>query len=175
MKVKIDVSELMQGMFVCELDRPWTETSFLLQGVLLKNAEDISQFQNICEYVYIDAEKSDESIYPHLRSLSRKDIDKSKIFTSSSTASESEQADFESNDFQKELKVARKVHTRTRSYIDQALEDVRLGQAIDTDAAKELVAEVAKSITHSSHAMLWLTNMKSRDEYTSIHCMNVCI
>ena len=175
MKIKIDVSELMQGMFVCELDRPWTETPFLLQGVLLENAEDISQFKNICEYVYIDAEKSHESIYPHLRSLSRKDIDKSKIFTSSSTANESEQADLESNNFQKDLKVARKVHTRTRTYIDQALEDVRLGQAINTDAAKELVTEVANSITHSSHAMLWLTNMKSRDEYTSIHCMNVCI
>ena len=101
MKIKIVVSELMQGMFVCELDRPWTETPFLLQGVLLENAEDISQFKNICEYVYIDAEKSHESIYPHLRSLSRKDIDKSKIFTSSSTANESKQADLESRNFQK--------------------------------------------------------------------------
>jgi len=175
MKVKINVSELKQGMFVCELDRPWTETPFLLQGVLLENAEDISQFKNICEYVYIDAEKSDESVYPHLRSLSGFKTDKTATTSNSSAIHESKQADLESHNFQKDLKVARKVHSRTRTYIDQALEDVRLGQAINTDAAKELVAEVANNITHSSQAMLWLTNMKSRDEYTSIHCMNVCI
>ena len=173
MKVKIDVSQLKKGMFVSELDRPWTETSFLLQGVLIEGAEDISQFQACCEHVYIDAEKSDESIYPHLRSLSSPGKETS---TSNNLAKHAaKQADFEQNNFQKELKVARKVHSRTRNYIEQALEDVRLGQAVDTDAAKELVTEVANSITRSEHAMVWLTNMKERDEYTSIHSMNVCI
>ena len=173
MKVKIDVSQLKEGMYVSELDRPWTETSFLLQGVLIEAQEDILSFQDLCEYVYVDAEKSHESIYPHLRSLSS--LGKKKPDTSSKAATESKQADLEQSNFQKELKIARKVHIRTRSYIDQALQDVRLGQAVDTDTAKELVAEVADSITRSPHAMVWLTNMKERDEYTSIHCMNVCI
>ena len=34
---------------------------------------------------------------------------------------------------------------------------------------------MADSISRSPNAMLWLTHMKKRDEYTSIHCMNVCI
>lgn len=164
-------------MFVSELDRPWTETSFLLQGVLVESAEDITRFQQACEYVYIDAEKSHESIYPHLRSLVN--LNKTPSASGNSVASEaeheSEQANLEQNNFKKELNIARKVFSRTRSYIDQALEDVRLGQAVNTDAAKELVTEVTNSITRSPHAMVWLTNMKERDEYTSIHCMNVCI
>jgi len=177
MKVKVDVSELKKGMFVSELDRPWTETSFLLQGVLIEGTEEISQFQKTCEYVYIDAEKSHESIYPHLRSLSTpaKDESNSNKSDTRAHAHESEQADLEQHNFQKELKIARKLHSRTRTYIDQALEDVRLGQAVNTDEAKVLVTEVANSITRSPHAMVWLTNMKERDEYTSIHCMNVCI
>ncbi len=173
MKVKIDVSQLKKGMFVSELDRPWTETSFLLQGVLIEGAEEIAKFQTCCEHVYIDAEKSDESMYSHLRSLSHSD-NKPATFTSS-VAHQAEQADFEQNNFHKELKIARNVHSRTRNYIDQALDDVRLGNAVDTEAAKQLVTEVANSITRSPHAMVWLTNMKERDEYTSIHCMNVCI
>jgi len=173
MKVKIDISQLKKGMYVSELDRPWTETSFLLQGVLIENTEDISQFQKTCEYVYIDAEKSDKSIYAHLRSLSTPGKDES--VSNNLVADESEQADLEQNNLQKELKVARKVHTRTRTYIDRALEDVRLGQAVNTDEAKELVTEVASSVTRNPHAMVWLTNMKERDEYTSIHCLNVCI
>jgi len=173
MKVKVDVSQLKKGMYVSELDRPWTETSFLLQGVLIETVDEIIQFQEACEYVFIDAEKSHESIYPHLRSLST--ITKPKVDLSDSVAQESEMADREQHNFQKELKVARKIHSRTREYIDHALEDVRLGQAVDTNTAKELVTEIANSIARSSHAMVWLTNMKERDEYTSIHSMNVCI
>lgn len=173
MKIKVDVSQLKKGMFVSELDRPWTETSFLLQGVLIEGAEEISEFQQSCEHVFIDAEKSDQSLYPHLRSLSS--FTQPVTTANNSVAHESDQADLEQHTFIKELKVARKLHSRTRSYVDQALEDVRLGQAVDTDAAKEIVSEIANSITRSPHALVWLTNMKERDEYTSIHCMNVCV
>jgi len=160
-------------MFVSELDRPWTETSFLLQGVLIDGAEEISAFQQSCKYVFIDAEKSEQSLYPHLRSLAS--LNKPAFTSSHSVTHEADQADHEQNNFKQELKVARKVHSRTRAFIDTALEDVRLGQAVDTEAAKDLVTEVTSSIARSPHAMLWLTNLKERDEYTSIHCMNVCI
>ena len=176
MKVKLNVSQLKQGMYVSELDRPWTETSFLLQGVLIKTQEEIAEFQKVCKHVFVDADKSNESIYAHLRSLTALSQTSNSINTPiNSVVHESEQADLEKNTFQQELTVARKLHTRTRTFIDHALEDVRLGQAVDTDAAKELVTEVADSITRSPHALVWLTNMKERDEYTSIHCMNVCV
>ena len=173
MKVKVDVSQLKKGMYVSELDRSWTETSFLLQGVLIDGEEEIAELQKSCEHVFVDADKSDESVYAHLRSLTA--LTQSAKSTNNSAAHESHEADLEQHTFQKELKVARKLHTRTRTFIDHALEDVRLGQAVDTDAAKELVTEVANSITRSPHALVWLTNMKERDEYTSIHCMNVCV
>ena len=175
MKIKVDVSQLKKGMFVSELDRSWTETSFLLQGVLIEGVEEISQFQQTCEYVYIDEEKSDASVYPHLRSLASSSPINEDNNSSNIIANDSEEAELEQNDFQKELKFARKLHSRTLSYVDQALEDIRLGQAINTTAAKEIVSEVANSITRSPHALLWLTNLKKRDEYTSIHCLNVCI
>jgi len=173
MKVKVDVSQLKKGMYVSELDRSWTDTSFLLQGVLLESEHEIAEFQKVCEHVFIDADKSNESVYAHLRSLSS--LSQEKKPTKNLATHESHEAELEQNNFQKELKIARKLHSRTRSFIDTALEDVRLGQAVDTDAAKELVTEVANSITRSPHALVWLTNLKERDEYTSIHCMNVCV
>ena len=173
MKVKLDVSQLKNGMYVCELDRPWTETSFLLQGVLIESAEEIAQFQTACEFVYIDAEKSADSVHPYLKSLSTATAFQQK--NTYSIADESKAADLEQSDFQKELKVGRKIHKRARTFIDNALEDIRLGQSVNTVAAKEVVSEIADSITRSPHAMMWLTNLKERDEYTSIHCMNVCI
>lgn len=175
MKVKVDVSQLVKGMYVSELDRSWTETSFLLEGVLIESDEDISQFQKCCEFVFVDAEKSDESLYPHLRSLTTLIKDTTVSKTSTVHERESEQAENEQSNFQKELKIARTVYSKARVYIDQALEDVRLGQAVNTEIAKELVTNVADSITRSPHAMVWLTNLKERDEYTATHCMNVCV
>jgi putative nucleotidyltransferase with HDIG domain len=207
MKVKLNVSQLKKGMYVCELDRPWTETSFLLQGVLIENTQDVSQLQEYCSFVYIDSERSHESVqadlktflengnkgqsfdphlktisdsenteqpfHPHLKTSSKNE--KEQHQSNFSAVDESDAADLEQNYLQEELKVARKLHSRTRTYIDRALEDVRLGQALNTEEAKKLVTEVSNSITRNPHAMVWLTNMKDRDEYTSIHCLNVCI
>jgi putative nucleotidyltransferase with HDIG domain len=172
MKVKIDVNDLEHGMFVSELDRPWTETPFLLQGVLIESREDIAEFQRLCDYVYVDVERSREVIAPKLRILAAKPPTENKPESKDVTLQIVER---EQETFRKELKVARKIHHRTRGYIDQLLDDVRLGNSLDTDTAKELVGEMADSISRSPNAMLWLTHMKKRDEYTSIHCMNVCI
>jgi len=173
MKIKVDVAQLKHGMFVSELDRPWTDTPFLLQGVLIDNNDDLTQFQEICEFVYVDAEKSLESIKPNLKSLSS--AAPVNFSASNSIEHESKSAELEQNNFQKELKIGRKLHTRAKSFIDSALDDIRLGNAVNTQDAKEIVTEIANSITRSPHAMMWLTNLKERDEYTSIHCMNVCI
>lgn len=172
MKVKVDISQLKEGMYVCELDRPWTETSFLLQGILIESKDDIAQVREFSSFVYVDSEKSHASILLDLQSIS---ANEKIVVKSTSSVTSASAADLEKNNFKKELNIARKVHSRTKAYIDSALEDVRLGQAVNTDEAKEVVIQVANSITRSSHAMVWLTNLKNRDEYTSIHCMNVCI
>ena len=172
MKIKIDVNDLVYGMFVSELDRPWTETPFLIQGVLIESGEDIAEFRRLCDYVYIDVERSREIIAPKLRTLAAKPLAEDKPHSNEITLQVVER---EQEAFRKELKVARKIHHRTRGYIDKLLDDVRLGNSLDTDTARELVGEMADSISRSPNAMLWLTHMKKRDEYTPIHCMNVCI
>lgn len=51
---KIPVSLLDIGMFVCELDRPWLGTPFLLEGLLLEDEEQINTVASLCDFVYID-------------------------------------------------------------------------------------------------------------------------
>lgn len=54
MTVKVQVKDLALGMFVAELDRPWLDTPFLLQGFLLDNAEDLAQIRLLCQFVMVD-------------------------------------------------------------------------------------------------------------------------
>lgn len=52
--VKVPINELKIGMFVSQLDRPWLETPFLLQGFMIDTVEDIDELRKHCKYVYVD-------------------------------------------------------------------------------------------------------------------------
>ena len=52
-RIKVDVKALEPGMFVCDLDRPWMDSPFLLQGFLLKTPGDIKNVRDVCNYVYV--------------------------------------------------------------------------------------------------------------------------
>ena len=58
MATKILTTELRIGMFVADLDRPWVDTPFLLQGFLIEDQEQISALQTHCEYVMVDRARS---------------------------------------------------------------------------------------------------------------------
>lgn len=58
MITKVPTTELKVGMFVADLDRPWADTPFLLQGFLIENEKQISQLRDHCHYVVIDRARS---------------------------------------------------------------------------------------------------------------------
>ncbi len=50
-------NQLELGMYVNELDRPWTETSFMFQGFQIDSYDLLRQVQESCEYVNVQTEK----------------------------------------------------------------------------------------------------------------------
>jgi len=56
------VSMLEFGMFVTELDRPWVDTPFLLQGFLIDSQAELDSLRQFCSHVYIDLKFSDEAV-----------------------------------------------------------------------------------------------------------------
>jgi HD-GYP domain-containing protein (c-di-GMP phosphodiesterase class II) len=49
---------LEPGMFVAELDRPWLETPFAIQGFVVHDSEEVLYVSNYVDHVYVDAEYS---------------------------------------------------------------------------------------------------------------------
>ena len=62
-----------------------------------------------------------------------------------------------------------------RSLTKTMLDDIRLGGAIDTDQAKATVNDCVQSVIRNPDALMWMSKMRSEDEYTAEHCLNVCI
>ena len=63
-------------MFVADLDRPWIDTPFLLQGFLIEDEEQLQQVRDCCQWVLIDPQRStgDEYISPAKKAPERRDL-----------------------------------------------------------------------------------------------------
>lgn len=51
---KTQASQLDIGMYICELDRPWLDTPFMLEGLLIEDNEQIDIIKSLCEFIYVD-------------------------------------------------------------------------------------------------------------------------
>ncbi len=64
---KVSVLRVSIGMFVAELDRPWTDTPFLLQGFLIDTQAELDTLRKFCRFVYIDLDLSDPQVTEAIR------------------------------------------------------------------------------------------------------------
>ena len=55
---KISVKDLRVDMFIADLDRPWIDTPFPLQGFLIIDPEQLRQLREFCQWVVVDPERS---------------------------------------------------------------------------------------------------------------------
>jgi len=159
-KTKIHVSGLQIGMHICELDRPWLETPFLMQGFLLETPQDIECVAEVCEYVYID-EVRDTLVRPEERIVSNRNQSKPRyIHKVPSNQEHSKIHGF---------------HREARGITKTLLDEVRLGNALNMKQVKQTVSECVDSILRNQFALLWLSQIKDKDDYLAEHSLNVAI
>jgi putative nucleotidyltransferase with HDIG domain len=172
MTKKVPVNLLKLGMYVVQLDRPWIETPFLFRRFEIKSSQQIVQIQEYCHHVFIDTEKGiDIEI---AQGPSHQDQQAGHPI-SQNVPPQNRDAGQDQVPFEEEIEQALEVRTKTKQVVERMMEDVRIGKSIDSAEAREAVENIMDSITRNREALLCLTQLKNRDEYTSIHSMNVSI
>lgn len=157
---KIPASELAPGMFVAELDIPWEDSPFLFQGFKLETWEDVDSVIACSQEVTIDVQQTEKIRIP------RHDPNATG-FVSSTHMRKAGTV--------KEMKQASKSYNHASKLVTSMMDDIRLGKAIDTQGAKQVVSEAVDSIIRTPDAMMMLTTIKNRDEYTAEHSLNVAV
>ncbi len=156
---QIRAADLELGMYVCELDRPWSQTPFLFQGFPLLTIADLEAVQQICDYVYVDETRRVViAATKHALNVGK-------------TLSEVRQA----RALAQEMQQARSVHKTGSTLIKSVLQDIQLGHGIDTRACRDYVRQCVDSLLRNESAMIWLSRIKSSDEYTGQHCLAVSV
>lgn len=178
----VAVTDLVPGLYVAELDRSWLETPFLFQGFTIQGEGEIRALRAHCRHVYVDPERSQPEALrrvppaaspaparvPTLRP--RPDPGHSDVAHAFGAAARPD-----GRQFRALLRVARDVRGRSRRMVDRILRDARLGRSLDTSDVRRVMRELVAVVTENASASLWLTNLRKRDEYTSIHSLNVCV
>ncbi|PCJ18378.1 MAG: metal-dependent phosphohydrolase [Gammaproteobacteria bacterium] len=185
-QIKVNLTDLKIGMYVCQLDRPWIETPFLLQGLLIKAGRDIAALQRHCDFVYVDITKSaSKVIKQHFVHVAKNKV--SKLHpdkTSASPAnkkSPAKESKFKKAAYAISLTVEKELPQADIAFQDlsQAMQsvfnNVRNNQSIDVQATKQAAKEMVGSIIRNPDAFVWLARVKEKDSYSYEHSIRSAI
>jgi putative nucleotidyltransferase with HDIG domain len=165
MQKQIDVQDLKIGMYVSQADRPWLETPFLFQGFFIESQKHIEEVQSICEYVYIDIIKGNDS---------DKGLATNRVYNSPPNPKPS-RVYINTASLEQEIAVAEELRKQTRECIDEVFENINNDEQLDMPKIKRVVRSFVDSIVRNPDAQMCLAQIKDKDEYTAQHCINVCV
>jgi HD-GYP domain-containing protein (c-di-GMP phosphodiesterase class II) len=198
----IPVAELKIGMFIVEPDCPWTDFPFALQGFVISTPDQVDQFQKKCRFVHIDRTRSLNEHYAApkptydrgLRSapLPQAKVDEEEtarrrpLFSVEQLARQKRRRRFLAFLHGQEGDSHVQALTRELGYIEprydsllaslqHTFEHVTAEKHFDFSNVREGVRDVAGSLQRNPDAVMWLLRLKSLDDYSFDHAMDVLV
>ena len=169
MRKRISIDQLKIGMKVEKLDRSWLATPFLRHRFTITSAKQIEQLhasgvRQIDVDVYDDCQESGLSV-PAM-----------PVGTEASPPiPPTPETEPSAVPFAEELPAARQVFKAAKLIIHQAMDDVRMGRALNMEAVSGVVENMTDSILRNPDALTSLTRLKQFDEYTFFHSVNTSV
>ena len=168
---KVNVAHLKKGMYVSNLDRPWIDTPFLLEGFLINSEEDLTALNQYCTYVFIDTDRgigASEYIEeaPRLKTntyLERFLQDNKKKVEYTNTRSTKE-----------EIPATQTALENASNQVAHIMEDVKSGKNLNIEAVRGVVEPILDSIIRNSEAYMWLSMMQKKSSYSYSHSVDNC-
>ena len=166
---KIPTRELKPGMYLHGMEGSWLDHPFWRNQFVLDDPADIRRIleSGIAE-VWIDTARGlDVSAAPAepahaveaaLMEAEIRDLTEHPVRTTRD----------------QELPRAAKLLARSRTAIVSMFSELRMGRAVNAEAAQALVEDIAASLLRNPGALVSLARLKSADDYTYLHSVAVC-
>ncbi len=77
--------------------------------------------------------------------------------------------------FEEELPAAKQVYQAAKTIVQNAMQDVRLGRALNVDAVQTVITDMTESVFRNPDALPSLSRLKRFDEYTFYHSVNTAL
>lgn len=165
---KIHTSELRIGMYISDLDCKWMDHPFVVNKFAINDARIIQKIASAgIRSVYIDVTKGKDveeaPTAPEVDEVLQKSIEENlKNVRDNSAVSVAS-----------ELARAKSLFRETTSVIRNLMEDTRIGKQIEVDSLTPLAERMVQSVFRNHHALTGISRIKTKDEYTFMHCVSV--
>ena len=154
---KVKASDIKVGMYMSFPDRPWLETRFIFQGILLTTEKQVSEVRKECQHIFVNKEKS------------------RTIQTAREPVPTETTAPPILKPVEKEFVAAQEAHVNAGNQIQENLKRLVAGEGINVTRIRSSVKSCVKSIVTNPNALLWLGRLRTKDNYIAEHCLNVGI
>ncbi|MCV6623124.1 MAG: HD-GYP domain-containing protein [Cellvibrionaceae bacterium] len=154
--LKVQAENLRPGMFVAELDRPWLETPFTLQGFVVRDDEDVLYIGRYVDFVYIDADYAGSNLFLP-EQPKQKTVIKERL---------SIKADFEQ---------AKSSFNSASESLDRVFSALNNGAQTDIQVVRESVQPLIDGVFKNKEAMAALVRMKESSDYRYQHGISMAV
>ena len=150
--VKLPAINLQPGMFVAELDRPWLETPFALQGFVVRDAREVLYVSKFVDHVYVDAEYKGHPTFMQLATEPDARAQKGARL-----------------ELKTDMREARACFDNAAATLDKVYESLRSGRKGELEAVQEAVNPLIASVFNNQDAVAALLRMKESSAYRYEH------
>jgi HD-GYP domain-containing protein (c-di-GMP phosphodiesterase class II) len=147
------VGELKFGMYIAELDRPWTDTPFMFQGFVLRTEQQLDALRRYCSSVFIDVERSGVDEGAQLGKV---------VYAEKASV-------------EQEMPSARRAYTGGGTLMQEVLSAVKVGRTLDAERVTAAVSTMTESVLRNPDALLLFSQLREKDEYTVSHSLDVSV
>lgn len=156
--VKLPAMSLEPGMFVAELDRPWLETPFALQGFVVKNTSEILYVSRFVDHVFVDAEYKGRPISLKL------------------AVEPTAQADpRERLELKEDLAQARVCFDNAAQTLDRVYDSLRNGRPGEIEAVQESITPLIEGVFRNQEAVAALLRLRETCDYHYHHGISMAV
>jgi HD-GYP domain-containing protein (c-di-GMP phosphodiesterase class II) len=148
---------LEPGMFVAELDRPWLETPFALQGFVVQDSDEILYVSNYVDHVYVDAEYTGARQSLKLAVAAMESTPKQRLA------------------LREEFKRTKLSFESAADTLDRVFETMRSGGQNDIRAVQAAVNPLIEGVFRNKDAVAALLRLKESGEYRYHHGVSMAV
>ncbi len=172
-ETRISISNLAVGMYVSRLDRPWLETPFLVEGLLIDSADEIERIRRYCKYVYVDIDKG---MKPARNLAGFKPPRSSKPEEAADEYKKMRKTEYrEVQHFLKEIPIAEAVYHDLSAKAQFVMRQLQAGYRFELGLLTKDIQPMLDSVLRNPSALLWVNRLKQAKSYLYHHLVGVSI
>ncbi len=167
---KVAIENLTIGMYVAQLDHPWIESNFPVQGFYLRSPQSIERVTRECRFVYVDPRRYDSSLTDvKLGVVSNKGAIEGAGDSSARIYPQNRQEYNDTAELGSELELARTSIEEATEILKSCVHKLQSAGGFDIDDIERAISPLVASVMRNNSAMAALLRMRAVDAYTFSH------